>query len=752
MVRAARRSPDASAGSGLRSRGLGPLRAGRRPVRHRRGDRPVRRAARRDVPRPRRPRRRRRRPQRRPCRPPSARARCASAEVNRILGTSLAADDLPPLLDPIGFTRVRRRRRADGGHPVVAARQRRGDRRHRGGRPPLRLRPHRQGGARVDVARPAVRAPSSAGASCATVLLGLGITEAMPNPFLAPDTLVAGRPRRRRAAHHQPARRRGERAAHLAAAGPAAGRRASTSRTAARAWRCSRSATSTRPGRASCPTSTRRSASCSPARRRRRRWRCGGRSPRRWASAPASTRAACRPGCTRPARRRSSPGATPSAPSARWRPRCSPAFGIAERVAVARARPAPRARPRAEAGRGGSRRAGTRRATSTWPSRCPTTCRPRSSTRRSARAPAACSSTSSCSTSTAAPAWATAGAAWPTACGSRRPTAPSPTPTSPRSGQRVDGGGGQARCRAARPGPRRRWSRSRADGGRAGPGWVWVVVPMVLSALLFGALAVAVRSSGEETTSISGPPGSCRLSSPRPTTCWGRSRPRRRRQRAGPGYGEVTLGFERIVEDDHDFAAEFDRLPDAEARLLGRTLGAIQAELSPTALGGARTTTTVPPTSCSRCACPGRRSRPSTPTGRPRPGPGHPAVLDPGPDGLRRAGGDVRHRRPDGLAARIDGALRTTARPGSSARWPTRSASGCRPSTTSTTRPSSWPVRRRQHVSNLLRGRHRLGRYRSSVDGQVGRMRRQAPADRQGSERVTRPSIGLQVVGGGGQP
>ncbi len=42
----------------------------------------------------------------------------------------------------------------------------------------------------VDAARPAVGAPSSAGGGCATCCSGSGITEAMPNPFLAPDTLA----------------------------------------------------------------------------------------------------------------------------------------------------------------------------------------------------------------------------------------------------------------------------------------------------------------------------------------------------------------------------------------------------------------------------------------------------------------------------------------------------------------------------------------------------------------------------------
>ena len=88
-----------------------------------------------------------------------------------------------------------------------------------------------------------------------------------------------------------------------------------------------------------------------------------------------------------------------------------------------RARPVRRPRRRGQAGAAGRRRAGTRRATSTWRSCSTRRFLPRSWRRRSARAPAACSSASSCSTSTAAPASPTARAAWPTACACRRPTA-----------------------------------------------------------------------------------------------------------------------------------------------------------------------------------------------------------------------------------------------------------------------------------------------------------------------------------------
>ena len=111
------------------------------------------------------------------------------AQVNRILGTTLVADDLPGLLDPIGYTVA-----GSGDTLAVALPSWRPDsveevdvieevaRRYgyeRLGRrvpcspeyghlsPPQRRRRHLR-----------------------QVLLGLGISEAMPNPFLAPDTLA----------------------------------------------------------------------------------------------------------------------------------------------------------------------------------------------------------------------------------------------------------------------------------------------------------------------------------------------------------------------------------------------------------------------------------------------------------------------------------------------------------------------------------------------------------------------------------
>ncbi len=109
-------------------------------------------------------------------------------EVNRILGTSLTSDDLPPLLDPIGY-----RVSGSGDTRTVSL-------------PTWRLDSIEE----IDVIEEVARhygydrlgktmpmSTEHGGLSVhqqrrrllRDILLGLGITEAMPNPFLAPDTL-----------------------------------------------------------------------------------------------------------------------------------------------------------------------------------------------------------------------------------------------------------------------------------------------------------------------------------------------------------------------------------------------------------------------------------------------------------------------------------------------------------------------------------------------------------------------------------
>jgi hypothetical protein len=117
------------------------------------------------------------------------------------------------------------------------------------------------------------------------------------------------------------------------------------------------------------------------------------------------------------------------------------------------------------------------------------------------------------------------------------------------------------------------------------PGWVFVVVPMVVAALLVGGVAIAVRSSGgDDGEGIEGPATEL----PAVVAAAEALRTSTDPLELGARYGEVTRALAEGT-DRVEFAARYDRLPDAEAALLGRTLGAIQGQLSPTDIGGART-------------------------------------------------------------------------------------------------------------------------------------------------------------------
>ena len=110
-------------------------------------------------------------------------------EVNRILGTELTGDDLPRLLDPIGFTVT-----GDGDTRTVALPTWRPD--SEAEVDVIEEIARHYGYANLGKAVPAVTSHGGLTVrqqrrrQLRQVLLGLGISEAMPNPFLAPDTLA----------------------------------------------------------------------------------------------------------------------------------------------------------------------------------------------------------------------------------------------------------------------------------------------------------------------------------------------------------------------------------------------------------------------------------------------------------------------------------------------------------------------------------------------------------------------------------
>ena len=121
--------------------------------------------------------------------PPERSTTVRITEVDRILGTTLEADDLPRLLDPIGFTVT-----GDGDTRTVAIPSWRPDSevevdvieevaRHHGYERLGKTVPKSTVHGTLSVKQHRRRLLRE-------VLLGLGISEAMPNPFLAPDTLA----------------------------------------------------------------------------------------------------------------------------------------------------------------------------------------------------------------------------------------------------------------------------------------------------------------------------------------------------------------------------------------------------------------------------------------------------------------------------------------------------------------------------------------------------------------------------------
>ena len=243
---------------------------------------------------------------------------------------------------------------------------------------------------------------------------GSALTEAMPNPFLAPGDLArAGLPAEA-ITHRQPARRRGERAAHVAAARvcckAVALQRVAPPR---RASRCSRSVTSTRPATAQ-PLPDEREVLCVALAGRRRPRRRGGvararRGPRRRRAA-STVRSRARRAAPDAVGRAAGGRRTSSVPSARSTPTCADAFGVGERVAWLEVDLDASCWPGPGLGRSGSRRqpVPVERHRPGLRGR-PTPSRPRSWTRRIRRPRATCWSISRCSTSTAARASPTGG-------------------------------------------------------------------------------------------------------------------------------------------------------------------------------------------------------------------------------------------------------------------------------------------------------------------------------------------------------
>ena len=131
-----------------------------------------------------------------------------------------------------------------------------------------------------------------------------------------------------------------------------------------------------------------------------------------------------------------------------------------------------------------------------------------------------------------------------------------------------------------------------AESPRRGvvPGWVFAVVPFLLVGLLVAVVAIAVRSSSDDdgAEDVSGPAAGLPAVTEAATELIGSVPPVGERAGAlGARAGAIGAGLVAI-SDELEFAERFDRLPPAEAKLLGRSLGAIQRELSPSGIGGPR--------------------------------------------------------------------------------------------------------------------------------------------------------------------
>jgi len=127
------------------------------------------------------------------------------------------------------------------------------------------------------------------------------------------------------------------------------------------------------------------------------------------------------------------------------------------------------------------------------------------------------------------------------------------------------------------------------DAGKGCGTWVFVVVPALVVGLIVAVVALAARPSDDaDRPQLDGPAAELPAVTAAATALLGTApRPHERAAVIGARVGEIGYGLVTIG-DELDFAAEFDRLPAAEAKRLGHLVGAIQRELSPSALGGPR--------------------------------------------------------------------------------------------------------------------------------------------------------------------
>jgi len=121
------------------------------------------------------------------------------------------------------------------------------------------------------------------------------------------------------------------------------------------------------------------------------------------------------------------------------------------------------------------------------------------------------------------------------------------------------------------------------------PTWVFVVVPAVVVGLLVGIVAVAARSGSDDDgpERLGGPAAELPAVAEAVASLLGNTPDSEVAGALGQRAGEIAIGLVE-VNDDIEFVEQFDRLPDDEARLLGRSLGSIQRELSPSGIGGPR--------------------------------------------------------------------------------------------------------------------------------------------------------------------